>query len=539
MSGALEIARVSATDARTTVRAEDTLCMLIDTTTCIGCKACEVACVEWNDLHLEPVYTERILHSYQTMPDMTPAFWNLIKFNEIEVDRERRPLPAAAGPGGAAWMPSALAESVAGEAASDAGVMMLMRKDMCMHCAEPGCLVACPAEGAIVQYTNGVVDFRQEHCIGCGYCMTGCPFNIPKFDPASKRVYKCTMCSDRLENGLGPACVKACPTGCLEFGTKKQMAERAEKRAAQLKPDFPKAGVYDPAGVGGTGVIYVLHHADKPQLYGSLPANPRIDPQIALWKGPLKWLGGVSLGASLVAATVHYLLAGPRRVKEEAHPLPSAAGLTARASLEASRQIVRYTLFERAVHWTVAFTFVYLALTGLGLFSPKLSWLLYVFGGGQVVRAWHPIVGCVFFVAVFVQFVNWFRDLKISPDDRVWLKKMRDYVAGRDEGIPPSGRFNAGQKLLFWTQAVLGVVLLASGIPIWFPEEFSRGLRLWSILVHSASAVGAMLSLVVHIHMSVFISRGALRAMTEGKVSEEWARHHHGAWAEEQLRGRS
>src|SRR6266508_464057 len=144
------------------VQREDEVCMLVDVTTCIGCKACEVACVEWNDLHLEPEYGPRMLQSYQTMPDMTASFWNLIKFNEVPVDFRRQPLAL--------------------EAATDApGVMMLMRKDMCMHCAEPGCLEACPAEGAIVQYTNGIVDFQQDHCIGCGYCMTGCPFDIPKF----------------------------------------------------------------------------------------------------------------------------------------------------------------------------------------------------------------------------------------------------------------------------------------------------------------------------------------------------------------------
>ncbi|HXX93681.1 MAG TPA: 4Fe-4S dicluster domain-containing protein, partial [Planctomycetota bacterium] len=271
--------------------------MLIDTTTCIGCKACEVACVEWNDLHLEPQYGERVLHSYQTMPDMSPGYWNLIKFNEIAVDAARQ--PTAAVPSGAGFLPNAFAT---GEVAPPGDrVMLLMRKDMCMHCAEPGCMVACPAEGAIVQYTNGIVDFQQEHCIGCGYCMTGCPFNIPKFDPASERVFKCTMCSDRVSNGMGPACVKACPTGCLEFGTKKEMSHHAEHRAEQVRKDgFPRAGVYDPAGVGGTGVIYVLHHADRPELYGNLPREPKIEPEIRFWKGPLKWVGGIAFGASLV-----------------------------------------------------------------------------------------------------------------------------------------------------------------------------------------------------------------------------------------------
>ena len=135
-------------------------------------------------------------------PTSAPNFWNLIKFNEHE---------------------------------DAAGLHWLMRKDQCMHCAEPGCLVACPAPGAIVQYTNGIVDFQQDHCIGCGYCMTGCPFNVPKFNPETKRVYKCTMCVDRTSVGLQPACVKACPTSCLQFGTKDAMLEVANTRVEQLK----------------------------------------------------------------------------------------------------------------------------------------------------------------------------------------------------------------------------------------------------------------------------------------------------------------
>ena len=514
MSGALEVRRVSATGARTPVSETDALAMLIDTTTCIGCKACEIACVEWNDLHVEPEYGQRVLDSYQTMQDMTPSYWNLIRFDEVAIGPDRRPLePGSAG------------------AAEAVGIQWLMRKDMCLHCAEPGCLIACPAEGAIVQSSNGIVDFQGDHCIGCGYCMTGCPFNVPKFDPASRRVFKCTMCSDRVSNGLGPACVKACPTGCLEFGTKKEMLERGARRAGQVKTEgFEHAGVYDPPGVGGTGVIYVLHHADRPDLYGGLPSKPRIDPRIRLWKGPLRLAGGVLFGLSLVLAAVHYLRTGRRRVGAARPSSGCEAGRPAEG-----REIVRYTFFERALHWTVAFTFLYLTLTGLGLFTPKLAWLLTVLGGGQTVREWHPIVGCVFVVAVLAQLAKWFRDLTITPDDRVWLKRVRDYLAGRDERVPPSGRFNAGQKLLFWAQVLLGLVLLASGIPIWFPEEFSRGLRLWCALVHSASAVAAILSLVVHVYMAVFVTEGALRAMIEGNVSEEWARHHHGKWAEEKL----
>ena len=180
-----------------------------------------------------------------------------------------------------------------------------MRKDQCMHCADPGCLRACPADGAIVQYANGIVDFDQEHCIGCQYCVTGCPFNIPKFNPTTKKVHKCTLCSDRVGAGLEPACIKACPTGCLHFGTKDDMKDLAETRAAQLREhtSHKNAGVYDPPGVSGTHVIYVLHDinasgalrrlaqgsaraVDGPHLEGSA----EVDRQLRRWSpGSSAW----------------------------------------------------------------------------------------------------------------------------------------------------------------------------------------------------------------------------------------------------------
>ena len=145
-----------------------------------------------------------------------------------------------------------------------------MRKHQCMHCADPGCLAACPADGAIVQYANGIVDFQQEYCIGCQFCVSGCPFNVPKFNESTKKVYKCTLCSDRVEQGLEPACIKACPTGCLHFGTKDDMKALAETRATQLRDHsgFKDAGVYDPETIGGTSVIYVLHDAKNTEKYG-------------------------------------------------------------------------------------------------------------------------------------------------------------------------------------------------------------------------------------------------------------------------------
>jgi formate dehydrogenase iron-sulfur subunit len=278
----LELLRVSASSSPAPgIRLQPVVTKLVDTSTCIGCKACEVACQEWNDL---PPESSVQMGTYQTLPETTENFWFLIKFNELEEN------------GALHW---------------------LMRKDQCMHCAEPGCLIACPAPGAIVQYTNGIVDFQQDQCIGCGYCMTGCPFNVPKFSQKTRRVYKCTMCVDRTSVGLQPACVKACPTSCLQFGTKEAMLEVANKRVDQLKQNgFAQAAVYDPPGVGGTNVVTVLAFGDRPELYG-LPRNPTIPFAVRLWKGPVKVLGNLAMFGGLVAAAVHFIRFGRKDSKRE------------------------------------------------------------------------------------------------------------------------------------------------------------------------------------------------------------------------------
>lgn len=253
-----------------------TVVKLIDTTLCIGCKACEVACQEWND---QEFTMGTFGGTYQTMPDLAPNFWNLIKFNEREAD------------GGMSW---------------------LMSKYQCMHCADPGCLRACPAPGAIVQAKNGIVDFVSDHCIGCSYCITGCPFDVPRLSPESKKVYKCSLCSDRVAVGLEPACIKSCPTNCLTFGERTEMLRVADARTAVLKEDgHVQAGVYNPAGVGGTNVIYVLKDASNPVDYG-LPKDPVIPLSIILWKGPIKWLGAMLLAGGVLGSFFHYLKFGPK-----------------------------------------------------------------------------------------------------------------------------------------------------------------------------------------------------------------------------------
>ena len=279
MAATLDIVRSSAGPPAAGIRRQPTVTKLVDTSTCIGCKACEVACQEWNDL---PPETTVQLGTYQTLPDMTSNFWNLIRFSEHD---------------------------------SGGRFHWLMRKDQCMHCSEPGCLIACPAPGAIVQYANGIVDFQQDNCIGCGYCMTGCPFNVPKFASDTRRVYKCTMCVDRVSVGLQPACVKACPTSCLQFGEKEAMLQVANTRVEQLKANgFPQAAVYDPPGVGGTSVVSVLAFGDRPEWYG-LPANPSVPVAVTLWKGALKTIGNTAMLGGLVAAAIHFIRYG-RKHKE-------------------------------------------------------------------------------------------------------------------------------------------------------------------------------------------------------------------------------
>jgi formate dehydrogenase iron-sulfur subunit len=268
----------------------DKVAKLIDVTVCIGCKACQVACSEWNDLRDDVGHCDG---TYNNPQDLSPSSFEVMRFSEY-VDEK----------GNLEW---------------------LIRKDNCMHCADPGCLKACPAPGAIVQYANGIVDFNSEHCIGCGYCVAGCPFNIPRISKKDEKAYKCTLCSDRVYHGLEPACVKSCPTGAIMFGTKDDMLDHAAHRVDHLKAKgFENAGIYDPQGVGGTHVMYVLQHADKPEIYSGLPKDPQISPLVGLWKGVTKPIMSAVIGASVLAGFFHYVIKGPKEEPED-DPDPEVA----------------------------------------------------------------------------------------------------------------------------------------------------------------------------------------------------------------------
>src|SRR5581483_9093800 len=278
----LDITRRSATTTQPPSARETTsVAKLIDISKCIGCKACQSACMEWNDLR-DAVGDNT--GTYDNPRDLTENSWTLMRFYEVEPQ------------GSLEW---------------------LIRKDGCMHCADPGCLKACPSPGAIVQYSNGIVDFHEENCIGCGYCVTGCPFNIPRISKKDSKAYKCTLCSDRVSVGLEPACVKTCPTGAIVFGAKEDMIDHAEARIEDLKErGYQNAGLYDPQGVGGTHVMYVLQHADKPELYG-LPKDPKVSPVVSLWKGVAKPIALLLLGVAVIGSFLHYVKVGPNEAEGE------------------------------------------------------------------------------------------------------------------------------------------------------------------------------------------------------------------------------
>jgi formate dehydrogenase iron-sulfur subunit len=266
------------TQARETVE----IAKLIDVSACIGCKACTAACIEWNDIRGD---VGNCVGIYDNPVDLSADAWTVMRFTETEQN------------GKLEW---------------------LIRKDGCLHCAEPACLKACPAPGAIIQYSNGIVDFHQENCIGCGYCVTACPFDVPRISEKDSKAYKCTLCSDRVAVNQAPACAKACPTGAIQFGTKEDMKDYADKRIADLKErGFDKAGLYDPQGVGGTHVMYVLHHADQPKLYANLPENPGISPMVSLWKGATKPLATLALAGVALGSLFHYVTKGPNEVSKE------------------------------------------------------------------------------------------------------------------------------------------------------------------------------------------------------------------------------
>jgi formate dehydrogenase subunit gamma len=197
--------------------------------------------------------------------------------------------------------------------------------------------------------------------------------------------------------------------------------------------------------------------------------------------------------------------------------------------------IIRYTPNERTNHWITAITFVLLALSGLAMFHPAMSWLYALLGGGQWTRILHPFIGCVMFLSFLILALRFWHHNYLDRNDIQWMKQIDDVLANREDKLPEIGKYNAGQKLLFFTMVACLLLLLASGVVIWrryfsfyFPIEVVR----LASMVHAAAAFVLIVGIVVHIYAALWI-KGSIGAMTRGTVTLGWARKHHPRWFRE------
>ena len=240
-----------------------------DTTLCIGCKACEVACKQWNQLPGDNY--EFTGMSYDNTAALGATTWRHVAFVE---QMGRQPNGAADG---AALGATAIAERVSSPTVGVLGEnRWLMMSDVCKHCTNAGCLDACPT-GAIIRNEFGDVYVQPDICNGCGYCQPACPFGVIEVNHDDGRAWKCTLCYDRQKDGLEPACAKACPTQSIQFGEVEELQTRARERVGMLHArgvtDAYLYGVDERTSVGPLNAFFLL--VDRPEVY-NLPERPKL-----------------------------------------------------------------------------------------------------------------------------------------------------------------------------------------------------------------------------------------------------------------------
>ncbi|WP_235834405.1 4Fe-4S dicluster domain-containing protein [Actinomadura logoneensis] len=246
-----------------------------DTSVCIGCKACEVACKEWNAVPEDGL--ELTGMSYDNTQGLGASTWRHVAFVE-----QRKPLGNASAGG-------------------DGDLRWLMASDVCKHCTHAACLDVCPT-GALFRTEFGTVVVQEDVCNGCGYCVPACPYGVIDQRPDDGRVWKCTLCYDRIGAGQEPACAKACPTDSIQYGPLDELRERAAARVEELhEVGVADARLYghDPQdGVGGDGAFFLL--LDEPEVYGLPP-----DPVVTTRDLPSMWrhagLAALTAAAALTA----------------------------------------------------------------------------------------------------------------------------------------------------------------------------------------------------------------------------------------------
>jgi len=237
--------------------------MLIDPSKCIGCRSCQVACKQWNQLPAEETVFSG---TYENPPAISAVTWTKIMFRESEQAN---------------------------------GIQWLFTKQGCMHCTDAACITVCPA-GAIYHTDEGTVAVDTKKCIGCNYCAASCPFQAVSFDRRTNLPPKCTFCHDRILNGLKPACAQACPTGAIAYGSRADMIKLGYQRVDLLKSTGKSnARIYGLDEVDGTGMVYVL--AGSPDTYG-LPNDPHVPFTARIWGAlfkPLRTLVLIAIGFGL------------------------------------------------------------------------------------------------------------------------------------------------------------------------------------------------------------------------------------------------
>jgi formate dehydrogenase iron-sulfur subunit len=273
-----------------------------DTSVCIGCKACEVACKEWN--HVPEDGLDYTGMSYDNTKGLGADTWRHVAFveNRSGVAPVDLGMPAVGLPGG----PEVRPKLPPGDQLIDeeGSLQWLMASDVCKHCTHAACLDVCPT-GSLFRTEFGTVVVQEDICNGCGYCIPACPYGVIDQRKDDGRAWKCTLCYDRLEVGMEPACAKACPTDSIQFGPLDELRERAQARVEQLHDhgvDAARLYGHDPEdGVGGDGAFFLL--LDEPETYGLPP-----DPVVSTRDLPVMWrqvgLAALALASGVVAAAV-------------------------------------------------------------------------------------------------------------------------------------------------------------------------------------------------------------------------------------------
>jgi formate dehydrogenase subunit gamma len=202
-------------------------------------------------------------------------------------------------------------------------------------------------------------------------------------------------------------------------------------------------------------------------------------------------------------------------------------------------RVLRYSFHERMIHWLSGVSYVYLLLSGLAFWSPWLFWLAIILGGATIARELHPWFGVVFFIGTCLMYRMWGSQMKETPADKKWWAAIKFYIRNEDDKVPPADRFNPGQKLLFWGFFINGILLLITGLVLWFPQYIPwnlRILRLISVFVHPVCALFTIALFIIHVYMGTAMERGAFGSVIRGDVSRAWADHHHHSWYQKVLR---